>query len=138
MNNKPPNAPQHTPVKSDVFNVEIQEDGSIISLLSTWRGYGQREMIQTIHPDGYKRIRLFQNGKRKSFKVHALVASKFLEPRPTLQHEIRHLDGNRLNNHYSNLAWGTRKENADDREKHGHTSRGEKHSQAIKRGLHGN
>lgn len=31
---------------------------------------------------------------------------------------------------------GTRKDNADDREKHGRTSRGEKHSEAIKGGLY--
>jgi hypothetical protein len=39
---------KHTPTRSDLFNVEINEDGSIISLLSTWRGYGKREMIPPI------------------------------------------------------------------------------------------
>ncbi|MGA0525000.1 hypothetical protein ACO2WH_24370, partial [Escherichia coli] len=37
---------------------------------------------------------------------------------------------------YKNLEWGTRKENADDRERHGRTSRGEAHSAAIRRSGH--
>jgi len=40
--------------------------------------------------------------------------------------EARHLDGNRLNNSLSNLAWGTSKENAKDRDMHGTTARGER------------
>lgn len=117
----------HTPTrKSDLFNTEILEDGSIISL-SGWRGKKERILSLPIHPDGYKRVRLHKDGIRKSFKVHILVAEKYLGPKPTPQHEVRHIDGNRLNNHYQNLAWGTRKENADDRERHGRTSRGLKH-----------
>ena len=45
---------------------------------------------------------------------------------------LRHLDGNKTNPHADNLAWGTQKENAADRERHGKTSRGSKHSAAIR------
>ena len=61
-----------------------------------------------------------------------IVAAEYLPPRPSPKHEIRHLDGNKNNAHCDNLAWGTAKENAEDRERHGRTSRGASHSAAIK------
>lgn len=42
--------------------------------------------------------------------VHALVALTFIGPRPE-GHDVRHLDGNPLNNRADNLAYGTRTEN---------------------------
>lgn len=116
---------------------DITEMGQVFSTTSNWRGFGARQL--TAHPNshGYLRVRIVVNGKRKSAFVHRLVAEKFLEPRPSPQHEIRHLDGNRQNNSSDNLAWGTRKDNAADREAHGRTSRGEKHSEAIKKGIYG-
>lgn len=76
-----------------------------------------------------------RNGKRTRLKVHKLVAWNYLPARPSTSHEIRHLDGNKMNNKATNLIWGTSKENAADRERHGRTSRGESHAQAIKAGL---
>ena len=67
--------------------------------------------------------------------VHSLVAKKYLPPRPSEHHQIRHLDGNKTNNSVENLSWGTAKENADDRKAHGMTSCGIKHSKATRRGL---
>lgn len=49
------------------------------------------------------------HGKNGS-PVHQLVAHAFLGPRPEGQ-EVRHLDGNPLNNNVDNLAYGTRTEN---------------------------
>jgi hypothetical protein len=44
--------------------------------------------------------------------------------------ECRHLDGNRANNHLSNLCWGTPSDNDDDRRRHGTFVEGEKHGAA--------
>ncbi|WP_407641233.1 HNH endonuclease signature motif containing protein [Aurantiacibacter spongiae] len=85
--------------------------------------------------DGYPSVRLTINGKRSRLAVHRLVAREYLSPRPSPAHEVRHLDGDKTNNSVENLAWGTTKENAEDRERHGRTSRGQKHSIAIKKGL---
>lgn len=55
---------------------------------------------------GYYILRLYLNGNGKNFKVHKLVANAFI----TNQHNhpfINHKDGNKLNNHYSNLEWCT-------------------------------
>lgn len=119
----------HTP------GYRVTADGRVFSVQSNWRGYGEREMRQTLNASGYPSVRVLRDGKRKRLAVHVLVARTFLPARPSPQHEVRHLDGNRMNSSASNLAWGTRKENAADRERHGRTSRGEKHSKAIKAGF---
>lgn len=117
------------------FSYEVTRDGKVFSTNSNWRGCGTRELTQFPNSHGYMRVKMAIDGKRKTFMVHKLVAEKFLPQRPTDYHEIRHIDGDRRNNNASNLSWGTRKENAQDREKHGKTSRGDKHSAAIKASL---
>lgn len=119
-------AHKHTP------GYEVTRDGRVISTGSNWRGYGSRELRQSLNASGYPSVRLVIDGVRRHFPVHKLVAIAHLPPRPSELHEIRHLDGNRLNSQADNLAWGTRKENAADRDAHGTTSRGATHSAAIK------
>lgn len=63
----------------------------------------------------YKRVVLMKDGKKSTRYIHELVADHF---RGEKGEEVRHLDGNRLNNEASNLKPGTPKENAADREKH--------------------
>ena len=113
----------------------VTPEGRVFSVDQNWRGYGEREMRQTLNSDGYSSVRLIVGGKRTRLATHRLVARDFLPPRPSLVHQIRHLDGNRTNPTSTNLAWGTAKENADDRQAHGRTSRGPSHSAAIKSGL---
>jgi hypothetical protein len=110
---------------------EITRDGRVFSN-TNWRGMGRRELAQHLNDDGYPSVRVTLAGKRVRYAVHSLVAAAYLPPRPTWWHEVRHLDGNKLNASADNLAWGTQKENAEDRERHGRTSRGESHSAAIK------
>jgi len=67
---------------------------------------------------GYPAITLVQNSVQKTYEIHRLMAMAFLGPRPP-EHEIRHLDGDPLNSHLSNLAYGTKSENAQDTLRHG-------------------
>lgn len=110
---------------------EVTRDGRVFSLTTNWRGYGRRELQKTPNSDGYPSVRMIVNGVRKRMAVHKLVAKKFLSPRPSDDHEIRHLDGNKCNSCADNLAWGTAKDNADDRARHGRTSHGPSHGAAI-------
>jgi len=78
-------------------------------------------------PGAYIAVSLHRGGERTRRTVHVLVAAAFLPPRPSPAHEVRHLDGNRANNRATNLCWGTRKDNSDDRARHGTTAAGERH-----------
>jgi hypothetical protein len=59
---------------------------------------------------GYLAVDLYDNGERKTKRVHRLVAEAFV-PNPHGKPEINHIDGNRHNNKVSNLEWVTKKEN---------------------------
>lgn len=59
---------------------------------------------------GYYNIELCQNGIRKRYNVHRLVALTFCENQYN-KPQVNHIDGNKLNNHCSNLEWVTSKEN---------------------------
>jgi len=65
-------------------------------------------------PSGH--VHVFLNGQR--VRVHHAVLLAFVGPRPEGM-ETRHLDGDPTNNVVTNLAWGTRGENAADTRKHG-------------------
>jgi len=58
----------------------------------------------------YLRVELCFDGKHKLFSVHRLVALAFI-PNPENKPEVNHIDGNKLNNHISNLEWVTASEN---------------------------
>lgn len=59
---------------------------------------------------GYNRVNLSLNGKAKKFRVHRLVAQAFID-NPLNKPFVNHIDGNKLNNHVSNLEWCTASEN---------------------------
>ena len=52
----------------------------------------------------YWRVGIQINNKRKCFSVHRLVATAFI-PNPNNLPQINHIDGNKDNNHVSNLEW---------------------------------
>lgn len=75
--------------------------------------------------NGYVQVGLqVASGQQKQFSVHSLVAAAFLGPRPE-GHHVAHFDGDRANNHVSNLRYATPHENAQDKERHGTVLRGE-------------
>ena len=55
------------------------------------------------------------DGKRKSKRIHNLVAEYFIGPKPKDKQVVRHLDSNPKNNYDSNLAYGTHLENEHDK-----------------------
>jgi hypothetical protein len=94
---------------------------------STWIG-----RILHRQPDrgGYLYVVLCKNGKTKTCKIHVLVCTVFNGPKQPGQ-QVRHWDGNNTNNDPKNLFWGTSKQNAEDRDRHGHQARGEKAPRAL-------
>lgn len=58
----------------------------------------------------YKQVDLYYGGHSKRYSVHRLVASFFV-PNPYNKKQVNHKDGNKMNNHYTNLEWATNREN---------------------------
>lgn len=99
---------------------EVSEEGDVRSVdridVRGWRRRGR-----TLRPSrdgcGYRQVVLC-NGRRHNRKVHVLVCEAWHGPRPSgLQ--VRHLDGDQLNNVPGNLRWGTGSENVRDAIQHG-------------------
>ena len=68
---------------------------------------------RVLRPAGQKadpHLRVVLGHKANGSCVHSLVALTFLGPRPD-GYDVRHLDGDPLNNRADNLAYGTRSEN---------------------------
>lgn len=65
--------------------------------------------------NGYYKVTLSVriNGERKTLpiEVHRLVAETFLTHNPSEKLVVDHIDGDKLNNHFSNLQWITQSEN---------------------------
>ena len=59
---------------------------------------------------GYLKIDLCKNSKRKTCKIHKLVAEAFI-PNPDNKREVDHIDRCKDNNCVSNLRWTTPSEN---------------------------
>ena len=83
----------------------ISEDGKVYSKIN------KRFLKPKLMKDGYMDLLLVcEDGKRRHFRIHRLVASTYLD-NPNNYPIVLHLDNNKINNHYSNLKWGTIQEN---------------------------
>lgn len=72
----------------------------------------------TITKFGYLRTGLSVKNKRKSFMIHRLVLSAFIE-NTNNKRCVNHIDGDKQNNNILNLEWVTDKENRDHAIKNG-------------------
>ena len=92
--------------------------------LKTYRTTKGRLRHQQLDFAGYPRVFLMAVGRKGKLRpVHQLVVEAFVGPRPE-GFEVLHVDGVRTNNIADNLRWGTKAENAADRERHGRGYRG--------------
>jgi len=64
--------------------------------------------------DGYYMTQLWNNdGSKRFYRTHRLVAEEFCNnPNPTTHTYVNHKDGNKRNNHASNLEWVTPSQNS--------------------------
>lgn len=66
---------------------------------------------------GYKKVTLTINRKQIQRYVHRLVAESYCsKPKVKIALQVNHKDGDKSNNHYTNLEWVTNSEN----QKHAH------------------
>lgn len=96
----------------------VSEDGRIKSLsriVNRRNGshHVTKEIIkaQRINKFGYCTIYLSIDKNYRHLFVHRIVAEHFISKRPSDKHFVNHKDGNKQNNHYTNLEWVTVSEN---------------------------
>lgn len=96
------------PVKGYDGKYLVDEFGNVYTVRR--RGTSGGILPQRKNSTGYMRVDL-QRGKTKhSVFVHRLVADAFI-PKIDGKNVVNHKDGNKLNNHVSNLEWCTHAEN---------------------------
>ena len=88
----------------DFPKYEVSDDGRIRNrftghILSPWESTG-----------GYLSVRLCENGKEYTKRLHRLVAKAFCE-NTSGRDQVNHKDGNKKNNAASNLEWCNMSEN---------------------------
>ena len=82
---------------------KINESGIVINK----NGHVMRTAVSN---SGYLRTVLETDNGRKNESIHRLVAQTFI-PNPDNLPIVMHLDNDPLNNHVSNLQWGTQSDN---------------------------
>jgi hypothetical protein len=95
-------------VETIYLNYYIDKTGFVLNLSRTYNT--KRVCKQYKDKDGYLRVWVKENGKRKFVPVHRLVAFAFLE-RILGKEQVNHISGNKSNNYYANLEWCTNLEN---------------------------
>lgn len=72
--------------------------------------YGPKGLRHPAIQRGYKVVLVRENGGFKNYKVHRLVAEKYI-PNPENLPCINHINGDKLDNRVENLEWCTQKHN---------------------------
>ena len=121
-------AAMHTvwmPVAGSEGRYEVSNLGEVRSVdreIVGANGVLQRRRGRTLKPvpasHGYLTVAIYRPDGRRTETVHDLVCTAFHGPRPDGM-EVRHLNGQRLDNRADNLAWGTHSENVADTVTHG-------------------
>lgn len=100
----------YTTVGGQSLPVKISDNGDVIipERIIYTRGYPRKQKEKKASlgksPNGYLRC--------MAGHVHRLVAESFIEkPESDISLVVNHIDGNKENNHYTNLEWVTQKEN---------------------------
>lgn len=91
-------------INNQETNYAINEEGQCYNLKT------QKFLLGTVKNTGYKMVLLTLPDGKRSFSIHRLVAEAFL-PNTENKPYVNHKDGNKLNNHVSNLEWVTSSEN---------------------------
>ena len=113
-----PTAERWLPIPGYEGRYDVSDLGHVRSWLPNNGTPTPRALTTELNNHGYLRAVLYKDRRKIGKRVHQLVMLAFVGPRPDGL-ETRHLDGNRLNNALTNLAYGTSSENGFDTVRHG-------------------
>jgi hypothetical protein len=107
---------------------EVSDLGRIASLK-----FGRRKVMRPGKDSaGYPHVKMGVRRKTICVKVHILVATVFLGPKPTPLHEVNHKNGVKADARAENLEWVTHRENI----QHGLSVLGNKRARGEQIGIH--
>lgn len=116
------------PIEGHNGAYEVSNTGKVRS----WKGHNQNcpkrktpKLLNQFVNNGYYKISLHNKGNTKrGIAIHRIVSEAFI-PNTENKPFVNHKDGNKLNNHVSNLEWCTPQENHEHAAKTGLMERGE-------------
>ncbi len=101
---------------------ELRSLDRVVTYTGRWQGkkhpHKGRALAQKTTRLGYRAVCLYRDQQCQHVRVHRLVLEAFVGPCPDGM-EACHNDGDRQNNHLSNLRWDTHSNNVQDSIKHG-------------------
>lgn len=88
------------------------------------------QLAEFHNSDDYPSVQVIEQSRKRTKAIHLLVCLAWHGAKPTPVHEVRHLDGRRINSMPTNLCWGTQAENEADKKRHGTAVLGSRHGVA--------
>lgn len=107
---------------------EVSEDGKIRRGVGTKYSLPKHALLTPRLHGGYRIYTLWSEGRAHTVYAYRMVAEAFLGDPPFDGAEACHNDGDKSHDHFSNLRWGTHKDNMSDLVEHGGSPRGERNA----------
>ncbi len=109
---------------------EISENGDLRRTRKIHSHPAGRPLRGSVHCKGYLRYCVRVDGVKRYFFAQRLVCEAWHGGPPFEGAQAAHGDGNKANNHWSNLRWATCADNHNDMVSHGTAPVGERHGMA--------
>lgn len=96
-----------------VYGINFESNGLLVSSHGNVKNLKFEDKKIGDNGAGYKNCGVSEIGrnKKKTFYVHRLVAELFSSKSCIAKTQVNHIDGDKCNNHHSNLEWVSPKEN---------------------------
>lgn len=97
------------PIKGFEEKYYISNKGNVLA--KNYGRSGKSKLLKTtLSTTGYLKVELYTGSKRKSYRLHRLIAEAFI-PNPQNKQFIDHINTIKTDNRIENLRWVTRSEN---------------------------